>query len=202
MYLELLSKSHAGKFDKDAEEYIGIAVNGARRMKALVEDLLTFSRTGGEELKYEPIDCSTLLEGILKDLDPFIKEKQAGVTCGALPTVLGHSRLLVQVFQNLVTNAIKFHGVDPPKVHISARDQAGEWEFSVKDNGIGIEKKYSERIFLIFQRLHGSECPGTGIGLATCKKIVERYGGRIWMESELGKGSTFLFTIPPPRGNR
>ncbi len=134
----------------------------------------------------------------MKDLKVSIEESHAQITCNALPTISSNGRLLGQVFQNLVTNAIKFHGTTPPVILISATHSAEGWKFSVRDNGIGMDKKYSDRIFLIFQRLHGTEYPGTGIGLATCKKIVERYGGRMWVESELGKGSTFSFTIPSP----
>lgn len=166
-------------------------------MKALVEDLLEFSSTGREDLKYEPTDCSLLVDKTIASLKPLLEETRAEITHSGLPSINSSEILIGQVFQNLINNAVKFRGEKAPRVHISAEEKKTEWEFSVKDNGIGIEKEYAERIFLIFQRLHGPEqYPGTGIGLAICKRIIERYGGRIWVESKPGEGSTFLFTIP------
>jgi len=197
MYMDLLAKRARGKLDKEEGEFITIAINGARRMKDLVGDLLAFSRTGKEELKYEPTDCSALVDECLTNLKMFLEASKAEVSHNRLPTVMASGTLLGEVFQNLIVNAIKFRGDKPPKVHISSKDKESEWEFAVKDNGIGIEKRHAAQIFQIFQRLHTQEAyPGTGIGLATCKKIVERYGGRIWIDSELGIGSTFFFTIP------
>lgn len=196
-YLQLLIKGYSGEIDKEGYELINGAITASRRMKALVEDLLAFSRTGKEELKYEPTDCAAVVGGVLGQLKPSIEESHAEITYDALPTIPADGRLLRQVFQNLICNAIKFHGTALPKVQISAVKKNKEWEFSIKDNGIGIAKEYLERIFAVFERLHSSESyPGTGIGLAICKKIVERYGGRIWVDSEPGKGSTFVFTIP------
>ncbi len=193
-YLELLSRS--AKLDKDGEEYLNIAANGAKRMKSLVEDILTFSRAGREALQHEPTDCSALVGRILVDLKPALDECRAEVDYGELPIISINPRLLAQVFQNLLTNAVKFRGSKPPEIVISAVQKASEWEFSVADNGIGIEERFQQKIFLIFQRLHGDERPGTGIGLATSKKIVERYGGHMGVESVPGEGSRFWFTLP------
>jgi two-component system, chemotaxis family, CheB/CheR fusion protein len=196
-YLQLLLKGQGTKIDKDGIDLINGAIGASRRMKSLVEDLLAFSRTGKEDLKYEPTDCSAVVQGVLGQLKPSVEESGAEVTYDNLPTIAANGRLLFQIFQNLLSNAFKFRGTAKPKITISAVRKDEEWLFCVKDNGIGIEKEYSERIFSVFQRLHGSETyPGTGIGLAICKKIVDRYGGRIWVESELGKGSSFFFTIP------
>ncbi len=196
-YLELLSKRHGEKLDQEARGFIQIGIDSARRMKALVEDLLTFSRTGREDLNYEPTDCSLLVDKTIADLQPLLQASHAKISHDSLPTINASGALISQVFQNLITNAVKFRGAEEPTVHISSREKETEWEFSVKDNGIGIGKKYADRVFLIYQRLHGPEqYPGTGIGLAICKKIIDRYEGRIWVESEAGKGSSFFFTIP------
>lgn len=196
-YVQLLSRHYKGKLDSDADEFIGFAVDGANRMQTLIQDLLAFSRVGTRGKPFEPTDCEDVLEQVLTNLKVTIEESGAVVTHDALPTVMADDLQLVQLLQNLVGNAIKFHSEEPLHIHISVEQKAGEWEFSVADNGIGIEQEFFDRIFVIFQRLHGrGEYSGTGIGLAVCKKIVERHGGRIWVESELGKGTTFFFTIP------
>ena len=147
--------------------------------------------------KPESIDCEFILNQVLSDIKAVIKENNATIFHDPLPEVMADSTQLVQVFQNLILNGIKFHGEETPKIHIAAEKKASEWVFSVQDNGIGIDPQYSERIFEIFKRLNSRDrYPGTGIGLAICKKIIERHGGRIWVESELGKGSTFYFTLP------
>ncbi len=196
-YMQLLKQRYGGKLDSDADEFIGFAVDGANRMQTLIQDLLAFSRVGTRGKPFEPTDCEAVLEQVLTNLKVTIEERGAVVTHDALPTVIADASQLVQLLQNLVGNAIKFHSEEPLHIHISVEQKAGEWEFSVADNGIGIKPEFFDRIFVIFQRLHGrGEYSGTGIGLAVCKKIVERHGGRIWVESELGKGTTFFFTIP------
>lgn len=196
-YLQLLERRYRGKLDKDADDFITYAVDGAIRMHRLIGDLLTYSRVSTHAKPFESSDCSDVLSHALANLEVAIEESEATITFDDLPTVKVDTTQLTQVFQNLIGNAIKFHKDVPPCIHISAEHQGDEWCFSVRDNGIGIAPEHSERIFLIFQRLHTrEEYPGTGIGLAVCKKIVERHGGRIWVESKPGEGSTFYFTIP------
>jgi two-component system, chemotaxis family, sensor kinase Cph1 len=183
--------------DPDADEFIGYAVDGARRMQRLIDDLLSYSRVTTQGRGFQPTDAGAALEQALHNLRLAIEDSGAMVTRDPLPTLPADEGQLVQVFQNLVGNAIKFHGEQPARVHVWAVRQDGEWRFAVRDNGVGLEPQYAERIFVIFQRLHGwAQYPGTGIGLAICKKIVERHGGRIWVESELGRGATFYFTLP------
>jgi light-regulated signal transduction histidine kinase (bacteriophytochrome) len=196
-YLQLLQRRYQGKLDEKADKYIYYAVDGAARMQNLINNLLEFSRVTARAREPESTDCEFLLNQVLSNLDLYIKESKATVSHGSLPEVIADSSQLGQVFQNLIINGIKFHSVEAPKIHISAERKANEWVFSVQDNGIGIDPQYSEKIFEVFKGLHKKEeYPGTGIGLAVCKKIVERHGGRIWVESELGKGSTFYFTLP------
>jgi len=166
-------------------------------MHTLINDLLAYSRVNTREKDLEPTDCNMILDRVITNLQSSIQEHKAAITCDPLPAVIADPSQLMQLFQNLISNAIKFHGPEPHFIHISARRENIEWVFSIRDNGIGIDPQYNERIFIIFQRLHTrTEYPGTGIGLAICKKIVDRHGGRIWVESELGKGATFYFTIP------
>jgi signal transduction histidine kinase len=200
-YTQLLGRRYKGKLDADADEFIAFAVDGAMRMQKLIQDLLAYSRvsTGGQQ--FEPASIETVLNYALANVANAVKESQALVTHDPLPTVPGDERQLVQLFQNLLSNAVKFRGEQPPRIHVSARRNQGEWLFSVHDNGIGLDPQFADRIFVIFQRLHNrEEFPGTGIGLAICKKIVERHGGRMWVESEPGKGATFWFTIPDHSG--
>ncbi len=196
-FTQLLAERYRGKLDPDADEFIGYAVDGARRMQVLVNDLLEYSHVGTRAREFAAVDCERTLKTVLANLQKSLEETGGEVTHDPLPPVKGDRTQLVQVFQNLVGNALKFHGSEPPRVHISAEQIQGEWRFSVRDNGIGIDLKYAERIFLLFQRLHTrAEYSGTGMGLAITKKIVERHGGRIWLESEPGKGSTFYFSLP------
>jgi light-regulated signal transduction histidine kinase (bacteriophytochrome) len=196
-YLQLLQRRYQGKIDDKADKYIYYAVDGAARMQNLINDLLEFSRVSTRAGEPEPTDSESILNQVLSNLDLFIKQNRAAISHDSLPEVMVDSTQLAQLFQNLIANGIKYHGEEKPKIHISAKKKANEWVFSVQDNGIGIDQQYSEKIFEVFKRLHKKEeYPGTGIGLAICKKIVERHGGRIWVESELGKGSTFYFTLP------
>ena len=197
-YTQLLARRYKGRLDSDADEFIHYAVDGANRMQTLINDLLAYSRVGTRGRELAPTDTAGVLEAARANLLKAIEESSAEVTSGELPTVMGDETQLVQLFQNLIGNAIKFRGEVPPSVRVEAERRDGEWLFSVRDNGIGIDRQYAERIFVIFQRLHGkAEYSGTGIGLAVCKKIVERHGGKIWVESEPGKGSTFYFTLRP-----
>nr|WP_269446163.1 ATP-binding protein [Gloeobacter violaceus] len=201
-YLQLLEQRYQDKLDPDAQEFIGYAVDGARWMQTLINDLLAYSRVGIRAAPPGRIDASAVLENALANLKPTIENSGATVSREALPKVIADATQLAQVFQNLVGNALKFHGPEPPQIHIGAAPAAGEWVFSVADNGIGIEAPYRERIFAVFRRLHPrGGYAGTGIGLAICKKIVERHGGRIWVESQPGRGSTFFFTVPEPTGD-
>ncbi|HEY3362211.1 MAG TPA: MEDS domain-containing protein [Methanosarcina sp.] len=196
-YLQLLQRKYQGKLDEKADKYIYFAVDGASRMQVLINDLLEFSRVTTRARNLEPTDSEFVLNQTLFNLELYIKENRATVSHDPLPEVIADNTQLGQLFQNLIINGIKFHSEEIPKIYISAKKQEDHWLFSVQDNGIGIDLKFSERIFEVFKRLHKrEEYPGTGIGLAICKKIVERHGGRIWIESELGKGSTFYFTLP------
>ena len=196
-YVQLLAERYQGKLDADADEFIRYAVEGVRRLQALIKDLLTYTRVGGKAQEFTAVDCETLLQDTLGNLQLAIKESSVAVTHDPLPTVRSEGKQLGLVFQNLIGNALKFRSTAPLRIHISARQDGRQWIFSVCDNGIGIDPRHAARIFEVFQRLHTrSEYPGTGIGLAVCKKIVERHGGRIWVESERGKGATFLFTLP------
>ena len=196
-YTQLLAQRYEGQLDEKAKKYIDYAVDGAVRMQRLINDLLSYSRIGTRGKPLEPTDARAVLGEAVKNLATAIEESRALVTNDDLPTVHADASQLALVFQNLIGNAIKFHGAADPRVHVAVTDQPGEWVFSVRDNGIGVEPQYAERIFVIFQRLHTrEEYPGTGIGLAVCKRIVERHGGRIWFESEPGQGSTFFFSIP------
>lgn len=196
-YTQLLARRYADRLDDDAREFIRFAVDGATRMQQLINDLLEYSRVGTRTRPFEPTSFELILDRVLCNLSVAISEAGATVTRDPLPTVMADPTQMVQLFQNLIGNAIKFRGEQPPRVHVSARQEGGEWIFSVRDNGIGIDPSYFERIFVIFQRLHGrSEYPGTGIGLAICKKIVQRHGGRIWVESAPGEGACFSFSLP------
>jgi light-regulated signal transduction histidine kinase (bacteriophytochrome) len=195
--VQLLQKKYQGNLDARADEYIGFTVEAATRMQALINGLLEFSRVDRQGKPIEEVNMKDVVQAATKSLSKTIHEKNAIITCEDLPTVQVDSLQMARLFQNLIGNAIKFRSERQPKIHISATALEDKWHFSVRDNGIGIEPQYFERIFVIFQRLHTrTEYPGTGIGLSLCKKIVERHGGQIWVESESGAGTTFHFTIP------
>jgi light-regulated signal transduction histidine kinase (bacteriophytochrome) len=196
-YLQLLEQRYGGRLDADAHEFIGFAVDGARRMQALIEDLLTYSRLGTKGKPLAPTDCAAVMATVLRSLHVAIEESGARIECGDLPVVQGDEAQLAQLLQNLLANAIKFRAGPAPRIAVRAVADGACWRFDVEDNGIGIDKEYSERIFEMFQRLHSRNTyPGTGIGLAICKKIVERHGGRIWVDPSARQGTTFSFTLP------
>ena len=195
-YTQLLSERYSGKLDEDANKFIGYAREGALRMQVLIQDLLAFSRVGRKEDTSASVDGNSVIEDVRRALASAIAESGAVITCVGLPTVSADRTQMVQLFQNLIGNAIKFRGKNPPQISVRSEKQDDRWLFSVSDNGIGIAPEDAENIFVIFQRLHGrAEYPGNGIGLAICKKIVERFGGRIWVESQAA-GSCFRFTLP------
>ena len=197
-YTQLLAGRYKGRLDSDADEFIAFAVDGCNRMQGLIKDLLAYSRAGTNGKVLREVSAENALKEALANLRATIDQSSAAVTYDALPAIRTDEMQLTQVFQNLVGNAIKYHGTEAPQVHVSAAKNGGtEWTFSVRDNGLGIDPQYFDRIFILFQRLHGrDEFEGTGIGLAICKKILERLGGKIWVESQPGKGSTFYFALP------
>jgi light-regulated signal transduction histidine kinase (bacteriophytochrome) len=196
-FTQLLEKRYKNKLDADADEFISYTVNGAIQMQNLINDLLSLSRVSTQGKPLTATSCDIVLEAVRSNLRAAIEESGAAVDSDALPTVMADETQLVQLFQNLIGNAIKFRGDKPVEVRIGAERRGFEWLFWVRDNGIGIAPQYADRIFVVFQRLQGRTAyPGTGIGLSICKKIVERHGGRIWVESEEGKGSIFYFTFP------
>ena len=195
-YVELVAERYKGRLDEKADKYINYAVEGADRMKALVDALRGFLVLTTQAGHFEPVDAAASILGALANLHQVIEEREAVVTHDPLPSIKGDPAQMVQLFQNLIGNALKFCD-GTPRVHVTAERTGEEWVFSVRDNGIGIAPEHRERIFQIFQRLHGRDkYPGTGMGLAICKKVVERHGGRIWVESLPGQGSTFFFTLP------
>ncbi|MDQ0114928.1 signal transduction histidine kinase [Paenibacillus harenae] len=197
-YVQLLAKRYQGKLDQDADDFIHYAVDGSQRMQNLINDLLAFSRVGTKGKEPKPVHLEKVLQHVLANLQHAVQESDARISLDQLPTVMADSTQMVQLFQNLVGNSIKFRDANRKAViHIGVKRQGQEWEFSVRDNGIGFDPKYAERIFFIFQRLHNkTKYQGTGIGLSICKKIVERHGGRIWVESVAGSSTTFYFTLP------
>jgi PAS domain S-box-containing protein len=196
-FSDMLAQQYRDQLDEQSVRYFGYVTEGARRMQALINDLLSYSRVGRAELRLIPAPLEEILQGTLNDLHALIKENRAEISHDPLPTLKVNPHQMGQLLQNLIANAIKFHNDRPPRIHLSARQEGREWQVCVRDNGIGFEPQYAEGIFTVFKRLHGQgEYPGTGIGLAICKKIVERHGGRIWAKSEPGRGATFCFTIP------
>ncbi len=196
-YVRLLANEYQGKLGHDADEYLHYALDGVTWMNTLIEDLRTYSRVTAEKKGLEPVDFDSVVNQAIANLSTTIEEHRATVTYEPMPTVAAAAGAMTQVFQNLIENALKFRGEQPPRIEVSVKREARDWVFSVRDNGIGIDPEHSQKIFMIFHRLHSRrEIPGSGIGLAVCKKIVERHGGRIWVESQPGHGATFYFTIP------
>ena len=197
LYSQMLQRRYGDKLQADADEYISYIVGGARRMEQLLRDLLSYSQTGSSgEGPIHPVDVAGALRKVMLNLQASIDQNRASVTCDSLPVVHAHEIRIVQLLQNLVGNAIKYRSTEPPKIHVRAEHREADWMFSVEDNGIGIDGEYATEVFRIFRRLHGQAYPGTGIGLAICQRIVEGYGGRIWVESAPGQGSRFCFTFP------
>lgn len=196
-YTELLARRYRGRLDADADEFIGFAVDGAKRMQRLINDLLAYSRLDRRGAEMTPVCAAQAAAESLAALQAAIAESGATVEVGPLPSVRADPGQLAQLFQNLIGNALKFR--DParaPLIRITASREGSFWTFRVEDNGIGVDPQYFEKVFIIFERLHGHDVPGTGIGLALCRKIVGRHGGRIWIESEKGRGTTMFFTLP------
>ncbi len=196
-YAQLLARRYKGQLDESADDFIHYMVDGVVRMHGLLNDMLAYSRVTDSSAKpLASVNCEVGLRAALMNLEAAIQENEAQVLSGPLPILQADEGQMIQLFQNLVGNAIKYRSEEAPRIEITAEHLEGFWQFAVTDNGIGIDPKYSERIFGIFKRLHGKELPGTGMGLAICKKIVERHGGRIWVESKPNQGSTFFFTLP------
>ena len=196
-YTQLLSRRYSGKLDSDADEFIGFAVDGAKRMQALISDLLTYSRAGRQDGNHELVDVQDVVAEVLQNLNSRIEDAASVVTFEDLTTLVADRKQLVSVFQNLISNSIKYRSATrESRITVTAEQQSNSWKFAVNDNGIGLDTAFTDRIFTIFQRLHGrEEYQGTGIGLAVVKKLIERAGGNIWVESELDEGSTFTFTV-------
>jgi len=196
-FVQLIRSTYEGRLDEQADDWIARVVDSTTHMQTLIRDLLAYSRVDSQARPFAPVDLREVLVDVVESLEPSINDLQAHVTCGDLPTVSGDRSQLIQLLQNLVGNALKYHGDDLPQVYVTAEQRGSEWILSVRDNGIGIDPKHHKKIFEIFKRLHTQQSrPGTGIGLAVCRRVVHRHGGRIWVTSESGKGSTFSFTIP------
>lgn len=196
-FTQLLARENTGKLDEESDKVIGYCVEAARRIEALLKGLLTYWETTEEgQDSFGPVDCNDVLAKTLANLQVAVTQTGATVSAEPLPTLVGERVMLQQVFQNLIANSIKYRAKEPLRIHIAAKREEAQWLFSVQDNGIGIDPQDAERIFGMFKRLHGPDIPGAGLGLALCKKVIERHGGRIWVESETGHGSTFKFTIP------
>jgi PAS domain S-box-containing protein len=196
-YLQLLQKRYGASLHGEAKEFMDYAIDGANRMQGMIQDLLVYSRVNTQAQTFKPIAMQKIYNTVLLNLGPVISESGSVISCEALPEVMGHESQLVQLLQNLLANAIKFRGTHPPAIKISVKECDGYYQFNIRDNGIGIDPEFKDTIFVIFQRLHSrKQYSGSGIGLAVCKRIVERHGGKIWVESQLGQGSNFIFTLP------
>ncbi len=197
LYSQLLERRYKDRLDSDSDDFIEYIVEGAQRMRLLIDGLLEYSRVNSQTTIFKKVDLETVLDAVIHNLKIIIDENNVSISHNNLPTISGDQNQMLQVFQNLISNAIKFHGSQPPKINISVKKNEKEWIIAVKDNGIGIDPKYQKQIFEVFKRLHTKQqYPGTGIGLSITQKIILQHGGQIWVESELGKGTTFYFTIP------
>jgi light-regulated signal transduction histidine kinase (bacteriophytochrome) len=194
--VQLLARRYEDRLDKDGNEFIGFALEGASRMKSLLADLFAYSQISSQGKKLAPVSLDDVVGRVIDNLHLMIDTFGATITHDALPVVIGDDLQLLQLFQSLIGNSIKFRSHEPPRIHIGARPVGERWLFFVRDNGIGIDPQYTERVFVLFQRLHSLEkYPGTGVGLAIARRIIERHGGRIWVDSEPGKGATFYFNL-------
>jgi signal transduction histidine kinase len=201
-YSQLLSRKLQGHLNQDCQDYLHQVIDASKRMNELIRDVLAYCEVGSTHKRWKQVDCNVLFHRVLQNLSLSIHETRAHVTADPLPLLYVNEVEILQLFQNLISNALKFHGIRPPRIHVSCKREEGDWLFSVRDNGIGIEPSYQRRIFEIFQRLHTrTEYPGTGIGLAICKKVVENHGGKIWVESTAQAGATFLFTLKSEKVN-
>lgn len=202
-YLQLIERRYEDALDEEGEELFEYARNGADRMRSMIDGLLQYSRIESMGNKFEPVELDAVLDDVCEDLRVTIEESGADITSDQLPRVNGDESQLRQVFQNLLTNAIKFSGEAPPQVHVSAEQDGDEWLIAVTDHGVGVDPDHQEQIFEVFEGFHeGGDYPGTGIGLAVCERIVERHEGEIWVESEPGEGATFMFTLPTVTNSR
>jgi signal transduction histidine kinase len=202
-YSQLLIRGYRKELDGEAAVCVGFIRDGTRYMQDLLTDLLSYTQTSADEADgREPVDLHRVFERVRQNLGPAIEESCAVVSSGDLPTISGHEARFSQLFQNLISNAIKYRGPEAPVIHISAEQRGNEWRIAVADNGMGIEPEHHKRIFGVFKRLHGKGIPGTGIGLAICQRVVEGSGGRIWVESQIGRGATFYFTLPASEGRK
>jgi PAS domain S-box-containing protein len=202
IYSQLLVNGYRDQLDGEAVVCVDFIAKGAKHLRDLLADLLSYTEAGADRQEDESIDLNTIIEKVKLHLGQAIEESGAIVTSGDLPSVRGKDGRFVQLFQNLISNGIKYRAESPPHIRVSAEQRDGEWRFAVADNGIGIEPEYHQIIFGVFKRLHGEAIPGTGIGLAICQRVVDRYGGRIWVESQVGYGTTVYFTLPVNPGNK
>ncbi len=197
-HVQLLSRRYRGQLDQDADEFLDFAIEGTSRLKSLISDLLEYSKVGTSNKEFASVEMELMFARVLETFQPVIDDCRGLITHDPLPVVMGDSEQMVQLLSNLIDNSVKFRGNEPPRIHVGARQLSEKWLFFVRDNGIGIDPQYTERVFVIFQRLHSrDDYPGTGIGLAISRKIIERHGGHIWVDSEPGKGATFYFTLRP-----
>ena len=200
-HMQLIAAKLQGKLDSESGTYVMSVISACKRLQSFVQDLLSFSRATSPERRFSPVSSESILATSLFELQVAIQESGAVITHDPLPVVFGNEMRLLIVFTNLISNALKYRGEQPPRIHISASSRKDSWLFTVSDNGVGIDPQYRDRIFSAFYRLHGKEYPGSGIGLALCKRVIENHGGRIWVESAPGQGSTFCFTLPAAQIN-
>ncbi|MGE5375759.1 MAG: ATP-binding protein [Bacteroidota bacterium] len=200
-HIQLLARRYQGRLDQDADEFIDFAMEGTTRLKSLISDLLEYSKVGTSDREFAPVDMETIFARVMETYQPIVDDCKGQMTHDPLPIILGDQEQMVQLLHNLIDNSIKFRGKEPPRIHVGARQMSERWLFFVRDNGIGIDAQYTDKVFVIFQRLHSrDDYPGTGIGLAISRKVIERHGGHIWVDSEPGKGATFYFTLQPVEG--